>query len=458
MRRILLSLAILAALLVPQAALPVRASADSCQFTLGFATIHDQLPTVVGNCTDNVSYNPANGDALQHTTGGLLVWRKADNFTAFTDGYRTWVNGPYGIQQRLNTERFAWEAGGSTPPAAQIPTGGTTGLRYGMQAHMLGTDLGKITGMVKGAGFGWLKQQVRWADIQPRPGTINWSGLDAAANAANAAGLQMLFSVVAAPSWAAIPNTDYPRNPQDFANFMSALAAHFKGRVQAYEVWNEENFAREVGPGNINPGSYVELLKAAYPAIKAADPNAIVVSGAPTPTGVNDPNVAIRDITYLQQMYQYQGGVVKNYFDALGAHNEPYWNPPDQTMATATNRAYANDPSFFFRQVEDYRNLMVQMGDGNKQIWETEIGYDANPRAPAGYDGWTVSDQQQAAYLVQLFQYTQANYPWMGAIFVWNLNFQAVNPQTDEKWGFGILNRDYTPRPAYSALQAMPKP
>src|SRR5439155_10452091 len=39
----------------------------------------------------------------------LLVWRKADNFTAFTDGYRTWVQGPFGLQKRLNTERFAWE-------------------------------------------------------------------------------------------------------------------------------------------------------------------------------------------------------------------------------------------------------------------------------------------------------------------------------------------------------------
>ena len=65
------------------------------------------------------------GDSVQQTTGGLLVWRKADNWTAFTDGYRTWINGPNGLVQRLNTERFEWEAdyapGGGvatlTPPA-----------------------------------------------------------------------------------------------------------------------------------------------------------------------------------------------------------------------------------------------------------------------------------------------------------------------------------------------------
>ena len=67
------------------------------------------------------------GDSVQQTTGGLLVWRKADNWTAFTDGYRTWINGPNGLQQRLNTQRFEWEAdyapGGdiATPKATPAP-------------------------------------------------------------------------------------------------------------------------------------------------------------------------------------------------------------------------------------------------------------------------------------------------------------------------------------------------
>lgn len=57
-----------------------------------------------------------------------MVWRKQDNRTAFTDGYRTWINGPNGLQQRLNTERFAWEhdyapgGGIATPTPTPIPT------------------------------------------------------------------------------------------------------------------------------------------------------------------------------------------------------------------------------------------------------------------------------------------------------------------------------------------------
>jgi hypothetical protein len=81
-----------------------------CRFVLGFQALHNTIPSIVGNCGDNEQHNPANGDALQQTTKGLLVWRKADNFTAFTDGYRTWVSGPDGVRERLNTQRFAWEA------------------------------------------------------------------------------------------------------------------------------------------------------------------------------------------------------------------------------------------------------------------------------------------------------------------------------------------------------------
>jgi hypothetical protein len=58
---------------------------------------------------------------LQNSAGGgLLVWRKADNWTAFTDGYRTWINGPAGIQQRLNTQRFSWEPNPDNLPAELV--------------------------------------------------------------------------------------------------------------------------------------------------------------------------------------------------------------------------------------------------------------------------------------------------------------------------------------------------
>lgn len=94
------------------------ASRPSCEFVGGFKALHSLDTRDVGDCVNNQGY-VANGDAQQLTARGMLVWRKADNWTAFTDGYRTWINGPGGLQRRLNSERFSWESqtgtGGPSP-------------------------------------------------------------------------------------------------------------------------------------------------------------------------------------------------------------------------------------------------------------------------------------------------------------------------------------------------------
>src|SRR5579859_7918852 len=67
--------------------------ADGCGFQLGFAALASSIPRQLGSCVDDEQHDPATGDAVQHTTRGLLVWRKSDNGTAFTDGAQTWVVG-----------------------------------------------------------------------------------------------------------------------------------------------------------------------------------------------------------------------------------------------------------------------------------------------------------------------------------------------------------------------------
>jgi hypothetical protein len=129
-------------LFLPLLAAPSPAHAANCSFVLGFKSLDDALGGVVGQCVVDEHHNPANGDGLQETTNGLLVWRKADNWTAFTDGYHTWINGPFGIVKRLNTACFAWEkacvtgTGGSTAPGTTVsftsvvgaPPGGTASV------------------------------------------------------------------------------------------------------------------------------------------------------------------------------------------------------------------------------------------------------------------------------------------------------------------------------------------
>lgn len=96
---------------------PAAPQPAACQFVLGFKTLHDLDAGDVGDCVDNQA-TVASGDAQQHTSKGLLVWRHADNWTAFTNGYTTWINGPDGLVSRLNTgPLFPWE----TPPPAATP-------------------------------------------------------------------------------------------------------------------------------------------------------------------------------------------------------------------------------------------------------------------------------------------------------------------------------------------------
>ena len=111
------------AVLLAHLLVPAYASAAGCRFVLGFATLKALIdeaegPEKVGECLEDEHFNVINGDSLQQTTGGLMVWRKHDNWTAFTDGYRTWINGPYGLQKRLNTARFDWE---EEPPPVAAP-------------------------------------------------------------------------------------------------------------------------------------------------------------------------------------------------------------------------------------------------------------------------------------------------------------------------------------------------
>ncbi len=105
--------ALIAAGLLLLLAVPTAVAAD-CKLSSGFATLTALIdeaegPDKVGACLENQHVNPENGDVLQQTAGGLLVQRAADNRTAFTDGYRTWINGPNGLQARLNAEQFDWE-------------------------------------------------------------------------------------------------------------------------------------------------------------------------------------------------------------------------------------------------------------------------------------------------------------------------------------------------------------
>jgi len=112
--------------------------------------------------------------------------------------------------------------------------------------------------------------------------------------------------------------------------------------------------------------------------------------------------------------------------------------------------------SFYFRRIEELHGVMAHWGDAAKKLWVTEFGW-STANGARGYEyGRDNSEADQARYMVRAYERAR-EYGWVDGMFVWNLNFQQIVPATDEKWAFGILRADGSPRPAFTALKVMPK-
>jgi hypothetical protein len=350
----------------------------------------------------------------------------------------------------------------STTPAPPAQPSGPFAYGFQVQLWDFNNDAKRqVMGMVQQAGFNWAKHQVEWATVEPQPGQYDWTQLDAIVSAANAANLKVFLSVQHAPAFDKTPASGlFPSDPNTYRVFMQALATHYNGKVAAYEIWNEENLSREAGPGNVDPSHYLPILEAGYTGVKAGDPNALALLGAPSPTGVNSAD-AMDDVQYLNALFALNGGEAKRFYDAVSTHPSGFSNPPDctpQTPQCSLSGGWNNDPSFFaFTRVAQYRDVMVRNGESNKKIWFSEFGYCSGSTPPAGYEYCKfLTAQNQADFLVQAFTKARS-LDYVGGMIVWNLNFQLAVPATDEKWGFGVIRDDWTPRPAYSALAQMPK-
>ncbi len=346
-------------------------------------------------------------------------------------------------------------APGAPPPVASAV--GNLPFDYGIQVDPRGNASANI-GLIKGMGFTWVKFQMPWKDVEGAPGNYGWGMWDEVIGQYSANGIKVLLSIPKAPDWSRPPDDDRsvegpPQDPNTYANFVGQVAARYAGKVQAIEVWNEQNLYYEAGGhGRINPAAYTELLKLSYVAIKQVNPDMIVVSGALTPTGAPPP-AALDDVEYLRQMY---ANGAKDYFDAVGAHPSGFANPPDALFAGGDfdpTRGYDDHRSFFFRNtMEEYRRVMVENGDGHKTIWPTEFGwpvwrFTGDQRFVFAQGN---SLEQQAQFTVRAYQMGK-EWGWVGTMFLWNLDYNVTAAST-ELANFGIVGA-----PAYDALANMPK-
>jgi LysM repeat protein len=351
---------------------------------------------------------------------------------------------------------------GTTPEPGVTSVAPSTGFAYGIQVHLPGQNMAGVVSNAQSLGVEWVKQQIEWKVYEPSRGNIEWATLDEMVNALNGGGFKILFSVAKAPAWAraTLEENGPPADYADYANFVAALAERYKGKVQAYEIWNEQNLRREWNTGQpLSAASYVQLLSKAYVAIKAKDPSAIVVSGGLAPTGLDDGFNAINDRTYLSQMY---AAGLKSVSDAVGAHPNGWANPPENVCCNPVPGVptHNDHPSFYFRNtLEEYRAIMVANGDANTFIWATEFGWGTHEDLPgdpvAGFEFVSYTSlAEQAQYYVSGLQLGK-NYAYVGPMFIWNLNFcQASGPQAEQCY-FALIGPDGQPRPVYTAIQSL---
>lgn len=316
--------------------------------------------------------------------------------------------------------------------------------------------------------FGWVKQQVRWEEFEYLPGQysdVMVDELDLFMDEAQARGLKIMLSIVAAPDWAR-STTDEAGPPDDFNaynEFVKWIVLRYKYRINAIEIWNEPNLGREWRGGTISGAEYVRLLAGAYETIKREYPegNITVVSAGLAPTGVNDGVNAVDDRVYFRQMYE---AGLANYTDAIGIHPYSWANPPWTRCCGdwGGSPTHNNHPSFFFLDtIEDYREIQAQFDDSGRQLWATEFGWGTmdgldRPTPPdAPYFNYT-NKVQQSDYIVEAFRMGQS-WDFMGPMFLWNLNIATLPGLNNDQSAYSIMSDFRTPRDAFYTLRDLPK-
>jgi polysaccharide biosynthesis protein PslG len=317
--------------------------------------------------------------------------------------------------------------------------------------------------LARDGGFHWVKQRFEWRNIEGKgKGQFEWNEPDRIVDGISQTGLQLVARVDNQPQWASSsitwPGSGPPDKLDDWTDYLTALATRYRGRIQAYEIWNEPNLDREWGNQQPDPRAYATLLKASYAAIKAADPQAVVVSAGMSPTTENDQH-AMPDLQYIQQMY---AAGARGSFDMLGVHAAGYKAEPcaDPGVVAQSPDLTNNDPSptdlkriYAFRHVEDVRSLMLQAGDSDKQMAVLEMGYTTDVRPGSPYAWFAVDRDQQGRNLVAAFECARQNWqPWMGFMTVIYIPDPAWTQQDEQYW-WSITNPDGSPRPAYTALK-----
>ena len=273
---------------------------------------------------------------------------------------------------------------------------------------------------MKNARMTWVKRQVKWHG----EGAGSHQHL---IDSAHGNGFKVLLSVIGDKNQiGGNPGAYY----QNFANFLAGLA---RGGADAIEVWNEMNIDREWPAGQISGSNYVQMLSAAYNAIKGANSGTMVISGAPAPTGFFQgcgPNGGDDDC-YLQQM---AAAGAANVMDCVGVHYNAGIVPPDATSGAPVGSS-GHYSWYLPRMMTLYRSFFP-----GKPLCITELGYltgEGIGALPGGF-AWASGNTlaEQAAWLAGAVHRTRGS-GYVRLLIVWNVD--ATYWGSDPQSGYAIV-------------------
>lgn len=296
---------------------------------------------------------------------------------------------------------------------------------------MAPADVNRTMGLMAVTGVKTVRLMIPWVFVEPAQGQFNWADVDKTVNAAVAQNMSILGFISATPTWAVaaggLPISGRPASPAAYGDFAAKVATRYKGKIAAYEIWNEPNGSMFYSPSP-DPAGYTELLKAAYPKIKAVDSSVPVISaglGAVTDYG----KVTMSPVTFVTQMY---AAGAKNYFDALAYH------PYQYTLKFSDGIPVANSP---VNQLMQIRQIMITNGDAGKKIWATEYGEPTSMTDEAG----------QKAFITDMYTKWQ-EMPYTGPLMIYTTRDRDTS-STNQDDTFGVFKSDWTAKQAQQALQ-----
>lgn len=305
-------------------------------------------------------------------------------------------------------------------PDAVVGTANVEGFALG--GHVEGLTPQAVD-LMRSAGMTWVKKQL---PIEAGVG----KGIEFI-NSAQENGFKILLGVVADKDALA---ADFDGHVAAFSNFVGELAA---AGADAIEVHNEPNIDREWPLGQINGANYVAMLAPAYNAIKAANPNTIVISGAPAPTGFAGDAGCIpqlcNDDVFMQQM---AAAGASNYMDCVGLHyNEGIVSP-----GTFSGDPRGEYPTYYFSSMLNRGYSLF----GGTKVCFTELGYlsaegmgAAIPPAFAWAANTTLA--QHATWVAEAAA-ASAQSGNVAIMIVWNVNFSRWD--SDPMGGYAMLRPD----------------